>query len=702
MLNNKINAVLLKTFIFLLLTGCIWLSPLCTPTLEFTVTSDTASQSQLYTSSNAIFSETGSETQPLTVGKNDLRFSLLNAASPARWDPTQSAADIKVSGIRVTVAGIRVPGTRIDIQPLNQITSVTKAPDEYALSMAADANDPQVLVQFDDSNIALARLVICMTLSCFIFLLVTGGKIADRVQNKYALGINRKILDLKTHIAKQQFSKKEFFILLFLSTLLNSYFITNLSLSIDDEMGALRTNPEVWISQGRWAVYLIERFLLPLPAIPFLPYLILDVALTLSYMLMTRIHGGVPSWKSYLTFPVFCSFPTWWLISEFSSNVPAVAMGLFLTVLSASISTPVDTVKNNKNSKFKTLAICSMLAIAIASYQSLILLYLTMGLGIMLTRTLSTPQSMNYWVLRNGVRYLFLAAGGMAIYYLLNKIFQDISGSYSAYLNNFLNLDRIIENPLSAFRQIVSEAGRVYFGSPYYFGASIGLAPLILLVSTLTTLNTAAAKNKLITIFIWLLVLATPFLLHVLAGANGVPMRTMISLAYVAWLMTFVLLTTAQGFSAAVCAPLVIVYSMQLLNLNSQYIASATLTQKHDELLAADIYRKIGEIDKDFSADSPVKIDFYGHKKFETIYAKAWTSTMQASFFDWDNGNISRILSYLKIQGYPNLYAADDNTRKTLKPVFMSMPAWPAPGSVIKINDTYLVKLGNEADPAHY
>ncbi|RMR10915.1 hypothetical protein ALP90_200000 [Pseudomonas amygdali pv. ulmi] len=75
---------------------------------------------------------------------------------------------------------------------------------------------------------------------------------------------------------------------------------------------------------------------------------------------------------------------------------------------------------------------------------------------------------------------------------------------------------------------------------------------------------------------------------------------------------------------------------------------------------------------------------------------------MQASFFDWDNGNISRILSYLKIQGYPNLYAADDNTRKTLKPVFMSMPAWPAPGSVIKINDTYLVKLGNEADPAHY
>ncbi|WP_161437922.1 MULTISPECIES: glucosyltransferase domain-containing protein [Pseudomonas] len=702
MLNNKLNAVLLKIVIFLLLLGGVWLSPLCAPTLKLVVLSDTASQSQLYTSQNAIFSEEHSETQPLPAGKTELRFGLANAVSPARWDPAQSSANIKVSSISITIAGIALPDANISIQPANQITSLVKSTDGYVISIPSDANDPQTSIQFNDSNIVTVKIIVCIVIACLMSLIIFFQKIISAAINKYLLSATHQVARFKTHCIKHRFSKKEFFILFLVATVLNSYFITNLSLSIDDEMGALRTDPEIWISQGRWAVYLIERFLLPLPAIPFIPYLILDVALALSYMLLVRAHGAMPSWKSYIAFPVFCSFPTWWLIGEFSSNVPAVALGLFLTATSAYLSAPSLNLETSKKSKFKTLAICLMLATAISCYQSLILFYLSVGLGVLLIGAISTTNNMTYWILRGGLRYLFLGIGGMISYFLLNKIFQDISGSYSAYLSGFVKLDQFIDHPLAASLQIFDEAKSLYFGSAYYFGTSIGLAPYILLGSTLTVLITAYRKNKILSALVWALALTTPFLLHFLAGAGGMPMRTMISLAYVAWLMVFILLTATRAFSPIIFAPIALIYIIQLLDVNSQYIASATLTQKHDELLAADIYRRVGEIDKSFDRTKPVKIDFYGHKKFETVYAKAWSSTTQASFFDWDNGNILRILTYMKILGYPNLYAVDKDAARALTPVFMTMPVWPALGSVIKVDDTYLVRLSKDADPTHY
>ncbi|MCQ3027272.1 glucosyltransferase domain-containing protein [Pseudomonas tremae] len=702
MLNNKLNAALFKIVIFLLVLGGLWLSPLSTPTLRLSVLSDMASQSQLYTSPNGMFSEENSETQPLTVGKTDLRFGLANAASPVRWDPVQSSANINVSHISITVAGIEVPGTNIDIQPTHQIATLSKAADGYVIAIPADANDPQVLIQFNDNNIGAVKLSLCMVLATLISLIIHYKRTINPAINRYSTILNNQAVSLKAHIIKQGFSKKEFFTLFLLATLLNSYFITTLSLSVDDEMGALRTDPEIWISQGRWAVYLIERFLLPLPAIPFIPYLIFDAALAVSYMAIIRAHGAIPSWKTYVAFPVFCSFPTWWLISEFSSNVPAVALGLLLTALSAYLSAPALNLEASQKSKLKSFAICLMLATAIASYQSLILFYLSVGLGVLLVGVISTPNNMTYWIIRGGLRYLFLAIGSMISYFLINKVFQEVSGSYSAYLSGFIKLDQLIEQPLTTLIQITNEAKSLYFGSAYYFGASIGLAPFMLLATTLVILITTPRTNKLLATLMWLLVLTTPFLLHFLAGAGGMPMRTMITLAYVAWLMVFISLTAARTLSPTVFAPLVIIYTIQLLDLNSQYMASATLTQKHDELLAADIYRRIGEIDRNFDITKPVKIDFYGHKKFETVYAKAWSSTTQASFFDWDNGNILRILTYMKILGYQNLHAVDGNTGRALTPVFMTMPVWPALGSVMKQGDTYLVRLSKDADPAHY
>ncbi|TIV46186.1 MAG: hypothetical protein E5V96_08350, partial [Mesorhizobium sp.] len=38
--------------------------------------------------------------------------------------------------------------------------------------------------------------------------------------------------------------------------------LASFSLSIDEEVAAFRTDSSIWIAQGRWGAYLIERFLI--------------------------------------------------------------------------------------------------------------------------------------------------------------------------------------------------------------------------------------------------------------------------------------------------------------------------------------------------------------------------------------------------------------------------------------------------------
>lgn len=118
-------------------------------------------------------------------------------------------------------------------------------------------------------------------------------------------------------------------------------------------------------------------------------------------------------------------------------------------------------------------------------------------------------------------------------------------------------------------------------------------------------------------------------------------------------------------------------------------------------MLAADIYRRIGELSENFDRNKPFEIDVYGHKKINTVYVQGWSSATQGSFFDWDKGKLLRMVSYMKVMGYQNINMLGDEERRAMTPLFRNMPAWPAAGSVKKLGERYLVKLSQDSDPIH-
>jgi hypothetical protein len=226
------------------------------------------------------------------------------------------------------------------------------------------------------------------------------------------------------------------------------------------------------------------------------------------------------------------------------------------------------------------------------------------------------------------------------------------------------------------------------------------LAPLLFLAATLTV--ACAGANRMATgLLLWLIVLTVPFLLHFLSSAGMMPLRSMQTLAYVTWLMGMLTISHERMVLRMPAMIVLTLFLLQMTSLTSQYIASATITQEYDRLLAADIYRRVGERSDGLKADEEFKLDVYGQRNISTIYAKGQHSTTQSSFFGWEGGQMVRMMAYMKVMGYPNVSMLDDAQRRVLTPLFSGMPVWPAAGAVKRVAAGYLVKLSELPDAVH-
>lgn len=522
----------------------------------------------------------------------------------------------------------------------------------------------------------------------------------------YLLSADDAVIRMINNLKSENFTFHEFGILLVIGAIVNIYFLANFSFSIDDEMGAVHEiGGRYLIGFGRPTSYLIERFLFPQFSIPFAPYIVLIVCLAISYALITRAHNYSVNWKTYVCYPLFCTYPMWWFVSEFYTMVPGTSIGVLLVSISAYL-----TYQKSRSDcltgplSFGTsVAITIMLASAVGIYQALILLYLCLAMGIALVKLMRSNEIQNVLMaqaIRKIMQVSFLTIASLILYAVINYSVQQISGVHlSSYISGFFDTNTIFHAPLHLIAKVIHQEWYIYSGNAFIFGADMPLAPVLLTLATLSIVFAAGSKAFL-SLLLWVCVLTIPFALHFLAGGE-MPIRTMLSLPYVTWLMGMILLSHKRKLIVLLGIIVLGIYQLQIISVTSQYMASATITQEHDRMLAADIYRRIGELTESFDRNKSFEIDVYGHKKIKTVYAKGRWSTMQGSFFDWDDGNLSRMVTYMKVMGYPNINMVGEAERRAMTSLFQNMPTWPAAGSVIKVGERYLVKLSQDADPIH-
>lgn len=517
------------------------------------------------------------------------------------------------------------------------------------------------------------------------------------------------MLRLRSSIAKD--NGKTLIFVFVLTCILNVYNLANFEISVDDEVHYLGGGSVAtwWYSIGRWGAGILSSISPHSFVVPFATSLTFCISLAASYLLLCEIHCIRERWKILSALPLFILFPSWEFIESFYSVLPAVSLGLLLTVFAAYLTRELS-VDNSFMPKRPKMVLVTLtcLVVAIGCYQSLVLLFFAIGVG----STLLSLWQLNIGRTRKQSAWsqlfpfaLFSIAGSL-ISVLVGKLMQMSLGiPRSPYLDNFLKIQNLSitmwpRNLLSVAREVINYFGgrEEVYGDWFISFLFLTLSSCLVLISSKSDLS--RTRPAWIVIILFAVLVSSPFFFSLVGG--GLPTRSLLSLPYVAWIIGVVAITKIQQnqYSFLVNAALALVVAttiIQSIYINGAYSAASFLVDRHDSLLAASIYNRLNSIENNDNPDSLIFLGVKGRINYVSPFPTGRSSTIGASIFDWDGGNPNRMIAYMNMLGYNRIKLLDVSTVHSKDEELKEMNTWPSLGSLAKIGENeYLLKLSSD------
>jgi hypothetical protein len=111
---------------------------------------------------------------------------------------------------------------------------------------------------------------------------------------------------------------------------------------------------------------------------------------------------------------------------------------------------------------------------------------------------------------------------------------------------------------------------------------------------------------------------------------------------------------------------------------------SEYMAYKNDVRIAEELISDIREIDSDADGKALVVI---GNISYESALPQV--VTLGQSIFEWDDGNLTRIIPFLEIEGLKCEMPTEEQINSAVEKA-ADMPEWPAAGSIVS-EDGYIV-----------
>lgn len=478
--------------------------------------------------------------------------------------------------------------------------------------------------------------------------------------------------------------------------------------SIDDEQAALRKDPAIWARQGRWLIYLVERFVFTQPVLPFFTLFMFGVLASASYLVLAKAHSyRVDSAPLFLLFALFAAFPTLYFILSFAGNTVGLGIGTLLacTCIYLFDKTLVELLSGELlRSKGGLFALqVGLGAAAIGAYQSLILLVAVGCCGVFILHYLRRPGMSWRQIVVIHIYLGCVILASVILGLLLARGFHLLLGVAPIYVDTFVQPNALLERPAAVLSDLVKQYWQVYGGKRSVYGFRYITFPALILLGMFALLVRVPERTAphFLFAFLYLFGITTiPFALNLVAGGT-MPFRSLVAVPYVFWFFAAGAVLAGSVITRRLGIVLAVIVALQCLHTFSAFQASRRLAFEHDLQLASQIYTRIAAEIPAFDPAKTYGADFYGAKEFDSIYREVDGSTISGSFFEWDGGNPYRIAALMKILGYSNIFAIDESKRKALLPVIQAMPVWPANGSVKIVDGVALVRLGPYPGYAH-
>ena len=670
-------------------------------TLKIRVEAQKPGKSQLFFSpdNGQAYGEKYSSQQHIVAGENLLSYPMPTSQPNFRWDPTDASPNqMKLGRWWLHLGWLPLPLPLQQPLGAEQVAEVRMVEKQLQISIAANANDPKLFFKIQSQRM----IFLFVNLSCGL-LLAMAYFIIQCVQIYFSH--LRRLRNDMIAWAHQDVAFWRFWPGFF-AIAVGAHFISlaTFGVSIDDEFGATRTAHEVWIGQGRWTIYWLEKTLIDQPTVPYFPNILFCLSVPTAFIFVLRAHRIKPSATTLLSFPLFCAFPTWLFLAEFYANIAAAGFGLLITCLAAAL---VPTSRHSWRKEGSSIAISAiLLSVAIGAYQSFLFLFIALALGRLLTSLLlKDSQEALSRISGHLTSATLCTVIGLALYFIVLQVHQTVIPQSSEYISGFMRPKELINHPGYILGLSCLSAWQTYTGSAFLYGRDWTCLALIPALS-LGTLVKRISRNSdfklsVVWLFLWIGIVLVPFSMYPLSGGR-MDLRILVGVPYVVWFLATLAMAQCSGASRTLSIVAVGLVSFQCLYLGSLYGATMHLAQSHDQRLADAIYQRLASTHRLFDLNQTYQVDFFGTKSPDLgSYPKAFSSTMGASFFDWDDGNPYRMIAFMRFVGYSNLTVLNPGLRGTFIADYSDMPAWPAAGSVRWRGSVALVKLSNRAGTPH-
>jgi hypothetical protein len=303
---------------------------------------------------------------------------------------------------------------------------------------------------------------------------------------------------------------------------------------------------------------------------------------------------------------------------------------------------------------------------------------------------------------RTVARALLALIGGFVLSLLIGRLVMQVCNwTAQQYGDQFLHFGQALRHPLHALSVGAGELGRLYFGFWRPFGwqpALIYGATVLLCCCALVGWAARGMRWRMGGVLLALLLI--PASLSIV-GNDALPARTFFAGAAV--LLCLLLMAHRQcrgAWPRRALLALAALCAVQGLYINSVQQARGWSVARHDLLLAGEIHAEIMRVRGSADDGGPIYVNFRGARGFDSVYPSLKTATTGASFFQWDGGNTGRITVYMNLVGYDRLRIFPEEPPGAFDHEYAQMPVWPAPGSVRRYGNVYLVKLSGPPVPA--
>lgn len=471
--------------------------------------------------------------------------------------------------------------------------------------------------------------------------------------------------------------------------------LSNFSLSIDEEVASFATDTaQAWLSQGRWGMGLLTWLLPNFEAIPLLSTVLFGAGLIFAAArAIDDFRLSAP--RAYMYAIVHTGFPLWLHIAQFNTFGAGFGFGIAAAALGGGLAV------RSRNWPERIAAI-ALLAFAVSIYQTLAfyaVLYVVLSLHAEFEAAADgAPKAQVRELARKTLASAGLFVGGFIAYWMVQRIALRITGVQMAYVDVYLQVDRLRADPSGSLKIAAQALAGYLFGKhPIYLGwggavlllSGLGLLPWWLLSRDHANDGARQWLSTWLVAVVGAALVAAPFVLSV----GSLPAR-----AHVAWpLLAAWLATRCVPGSHRQLHPVhrlgLAYYGIVVASIGSSLFYVEHLARNADAALTSQLAPVIAQVARPQS-DGTIALALAGQPQPWTNGWIARAEVFGTSFYAHDGGNVCRVALYMTLQGISGLDPVPLGARPDLIEAIRSMPNWPAPGSVARVDGVVVVKLG--------